>query len=154
MGTGFRASPAWARGARHIMHQIIWCDEDRCGAQGLLQHFSVHANRMWYGIRTCGPPLGCIPCISARHLSPLNAKHKPNKHTAALLPSPPYSPLSPQSPRSVTHRAGMVTSSGPPLSASLRMRMRYCVILVSRCLFLCTRNLGQCCRCASSWSSA
>jgi len=25
-----------------------------------------------------------------------------------------------------------------------RMRMRYCVILVSRCLFLCTRNLGQC----------
>ena len=45
--------------------------------------------------------------------------------------------------RAPTHRAGMVTSLGRVLSCRRRMRIRYCVILVSRCLFLCTRNLGQ-----------
>jgi hypothetical protein len=49
--------------------------------------------------------------------------------------------------RMTAHLAGMVMSSGRDLSASLRMRIRYCVILVRRCLFLCTRNLGQNSRC-------
>lgn len=45
-------------------------------------------------------------------------------------------------------------SLGLTFRASLRMRMRYCVILVSLCLFLCTRNLGQNSRCSSSCFSA
>lgn len=52
------------------------------------------------------------------------------------------------------HRAGTVTSAGRGRTASLRMRMRYCVILVRRCLFLCTRNLGQYARCSSICASA
>lgn len=52
------------------------------------------------------------------------------------------------------YRVGMVTSLGVALRASLRMRMRYCVIFVRRCLFLCTKNLGQYSRCWSSCSSA
>lgn len=43
--------------------------------------------------------------------------------------------------------SGTILSRG--LASSLRMRMRYCVIFVSRCLFLCTRNLGQKARCSS-----
>lgn len=42
-----------------------------------------------------------------------------------------------------THLDGMVTSFGCALSCSLRMRIRYWVIFVRRCLFLWTRNLGQ-----------
>ena len=42
-----------------------------------------------------------------------------------------------------TNLVGMVMILGWGLSARRLMRMRYCVILVSRCLFLCTRNLGQ-----------
>ena len=38
---------------------------------------------------------------------------------------------------------GMVMILGWGLSARRLMRIRYCVILVSRCLFLWTRNLGQ-----------
>ena len=38
--------------------------------------------------------------------------------------------------------------------AIFRMRIKNCVILVSRCLFLCTRNLGQYCRCSSICSIA
>ena len=48
----------------------------------------------------------------------------------------------------------MVTSLDRGFSASLRMRIRYCVIFVSRCLFLCTRNLGQNARCSSICGSA
>ena len=47
------------------------------------------------------------------------------------------------------HRVASGTTLSRGLLASLRMRMRYCVILVSRCLFLCTRNLGQYARCSS-----
>lgn len=46
------------------------------------------------------------------------------------------------------------TSFGLILSANLRMRIRYCVIFVSLCLFLWTRNLGQNSRCSSSCLSA
>ncbi len=49
----------------------------------------------------------------------------------------------PHGPRPAPHLFGIVTSLGVVFSASLRMRMRYCVILVNRCLFLWTRNLGQ-----------
>ena len=37
------------------------------------------------------------------------------------------------------------------LSSSLRMRIRYCVILVKRCLHLWMRNLGQNLSCVSIW---
>ena len=40
------------------------------------------------------------------------------------------------------------------LVAILRILIRNCVILVSLCLFLCTRNLGQYCRCSSICSKA
>ena len=50
----------------------------------------------------------------------------------------------------VSHLRVIVVSLGVARSASLRMRIRYCVILVRRCLFLCTRNLGQCWRCSST----
>ena len=50
--------------------------------------------------------------------------------------------------------AGSVTSLGRGLRARRRMRTRYWVIFVSRCLFLCTRKLGQNARCSSICSSA
>ena len=53
-----------------------------------------------------------------------------------------------------THLPGTVMMATRGLSASLRMRIMYCVILVSRCLFLCTKNLGQCARCSFTCSSA
>lgn len=40
------------------------------------------------------------------------------------------------------------------LVAIFRLRMRYCVILVKRCLFLWTRNFGQYWRCSSICSIA
>jgi hypothetical protein len=53
-----------------------------------------------------------------------------------------------------THRVGCVTIFFPGFSSSLRILMRYCVILVKRCLFLCTRNLGQCASCLSTCCKA
>ena len=44
---------------------------------------------------------------------------------------------------SSTDLVGMVMIMGCGFRARRLMRMRYCVILVSRCLFLCTRNFGQ-----------
>ena len=44
---------------------------------------------------------------------------------------------------SSTDLVGMVIILGWGFRASRLMRMRYCVIFVSRCLFLCTRNFGQ-----------
>ncbi len=48
---------------------------------------------------------------------------------------------------------GMVTIFERGFNDSLRMRIMYCVIFVSRCLFLCTRNLGQNARCSSICAS-
>lgn len=46
------------------------------------------------------------------------------------------------------------TSCGRILVASRRILMRYCVIFVRRCLFLCIRNFGQYCKCSSICSRA
>ncbi len=55
---------------------------------------------------------------------------------------------------SATHLRLMPTSLGRAFTSSFRMRMRYWVILVKRCLFLCTKNLGQYCRCSLICSNA
>lgn len=44
---------------------------------------------------------------------------------------------------SITDLVGIVMILGCGFRARRLMRIRYCVILVSRCLFLCTRNFGQ-----------
>ena len=56
--------------------------------------------------------------------------------------------------KTTAHLVAMGTSFGRERMARRLTRMRYWVILVRRCLFLWTRNLGQYASCSSIWAMA
>jgi hypothetical protein len=122
----------------------------------------------WEGHAMCYPPSGSIVCahISASQLhcisclvTPYASCWTPDSHSSKDRRSNPAPFPTAQSQRQTeqfetTHLAGMVTSLGVDLSSKRLMRIKYWVILVRRCLFLWTRNLGQCARWVSTCSNA
>lgn len=80
---------------------------------------------------------------------------RPRRHRHRLLPAPQRQP--PHADEVLRPRDPRLCSPGPCHQApctSKAGRTRTCVIFVSRCLFLCTRNWGQYCKCSSTWAKA